>query len=122
LRVVIVDDSPHFLDAAREVLEGDGLTVVGCASASAGALQLTDELQPDVVLVDVDLGEENGFDLAERFADTADARVIMISAYPEAELADLLAESPAAGFVAKAELSASLIREVLGREACGRDV
>ncbi|MDQ1462289.1 MAG: hypothetical protein QOI08_3773 [Actinomycetota bacterium] len=119
LRVVIVDDSPHFLDAARGVLQGDGLTVVGCASASAGALQLTRELQPDVVLVDVDLGEESGFDLAERFAATATARVIMISVYPETELADLLVASPAAGFVAKSELSANAIRKVLGREAGG---
>ena len=119
--MLIVDDNPQFLDAARDVLEGDGLTVVGLASASAEAMQLTQELQPDVVLVDVDLGEESGFDLAERFATTSKARVIMISVYPEAELADLLVVSPALGFVAKSELSASVIREVLGREACGRD-
>jgi DNA-binding NarL/FixJ family response regulator len=117
LRVLIVDDSPHFLDAARKVLEGEGLTVVGCASAGAGALQLTHELKPDVVLVDVDLGDESGFDLAERFETTAKARVIMISVYPEAELTDLLVASPAAGFVAKSELSAGAIRKVLGCDA-----
>jgi CheY-like chemotaxis protein len=121
LRVLIVDDSPHFLDAAREVLQGEGLTVVGCASASAGALQSADELKPDVVLVDVDLGEESGFDLAARFAATARVRVVMISVYSEPELADLLAASPAAGFVAKSELSATAIRNVLGRAAGVRD-
>ena len=121
LRVLIVDDSRHFLDAAREVLQGEGLTVVGCASASAGALQLTHELKPDVVLVDVDLGEESGFDLAERFATTAKVRIVMISVYSEAELADLLVASPAAGFIAKSELSATAIRKVLGRAARCRD-
>jgi DNA-binding NarL/FixJ family response regulator len=119
VRLVIVDDSPHFLDAAREALERDGLAVVGCASESAGAIQLTRELNPDVVLVDVDLGEESGFDLAERLAAMVKASVILISVYPEAELADLLSASPATGFVAKSQLSATAIRNVLGRDLRG---
>ena len=120
MRLLIVDDNPQFLEAAREVLEGDGLTVVGVASASAEAIRLTQELQPDVILVDVDLGEENGFELAERLAAIVNARVILISVYPEMELADLLAASPASGFVGKADLSAAAIREVLGREGLDR--
>ena len=120
MRLLIVDDNPQFLDAARDVLEGDGLTVVGLASAGAEAMQLTQELQPDVVLVDVDLGEESGFELAERLVAIVNARVILISVYPEMELADLLAASPASGFVGKSDLSASAIREVLGREELDR--
>ena len=116
MRLLIVDDNPQFLDAARDFLEGDGLTVVGLASTSAEAIQLIQELQPDVALVDVDLGEESGFQLAERLAATASARVILISVYPEMELADLLAASPASGFVGKSDLSASAIRRALGRE------
>lgn len=122
MRLLIVDDSRQFLDAARDVLEGDGLKVVGSASASAEAMQLTQELQPDVILVDVDLGEESGFELAERLVATVSAPVLLISVYPETELADLLAASPASGFVAKSELSASAIREALGREGRDRQV
>jgi DNA-binding NarL/FixJ family response regulator len=116
LRLLIVDDSRQFLDAARDVLEGDGLKVVGSASASAEAMQLTQELQPDVILVDVDLGEESGFELAECLIATVSAPVLLISVYPEMELADLLAASPASGFVGKSDLSASAIRRALGRE------
>ncbi len=116
LRVLIVDDSSHFLSAARGVLEQGGATVVGAASTSAEALHLADELGPDVVLVDVDLGDESGFDLAERLAAADHARVVMISAYPESELADLIAASPAVGFVAKSELSARAVSELLSDE------
>jgi CheY-like chemotaxis protein len=113
LRILIVDDSEHFLRAARSALEQDGVSVVGTASASAEALQLTAELQPDVVLVDVDLGEESGFELCDRLAEIDDARVVLISAYPESELADLIALSPAVGFVPKAELSASAVSNLI---------
>ena len=66
LRCVIVDDNPHFIESAVNLLECDGITVVGSATSSAEALQLLDELCPDVTLVDVDLGTESGFELAEQ--------------------------------------------------------
>jgi CheY-like chemotaxis protein len=113
LRVLIVDDSEHFLRAARSVLEQDGLSVVGTASTSAEALQRTAELRPDVVLVDVDLGEESGFELCDRLAEADDASIVLISAYPESELADLIALSPAVGFVSKAELSARAVSNLI---------
>jgi DNA-binding NarL/FixJ family response regulator len=116
LRVLIVDDSDHFRAAARGVLEQGGATVVGAASTSAEALHLAEELRPDVVLVDVDLGDESGFDLAERLSVADHARVVMISAYPESELADLIAASPAVGFVAKSELSARAVSDLLSDE------
>jgi DNA-binding NarL/FixJ family response regulator len=116
LRMVIVDDSSHFLDAARNLLEHDGIDVVGVARTSAEALDLAGELRPDVFLVDVDLGEESGFDLAQRLAASTTSRVVLISAYPESELADLIAASPADGFVSKSELSAEAVANVLGIE------
>jgi DNA-binding NarL/FixJ family response regulator len=116
LRMVIVDDSSHFLDAARNLLEQDGIDVVGVASTSAEALQVAADLRPDVMLVDVDLGEESGFDLAQRLAASTTSRVVLISAYPESELADLIAASPADGFVSKSELSAEAVANVLGIE------
>src|ERR1700738_3634790 len=66
VRCLIVDDSPNFLDAARNLLECHGIRVVGTASTSAEALVLIDRLRPDVTLVDVNLGDESGFELTER--------------------------------------------------------
>jgi CheY-like chemotaxis protein len=109
LRILIVDDSRHFLNAARGVLEQDGISVVGVASTSAEARQLARELRPDGILVDVDLGDESGLDLAREFASSEGAPVVLISAYPESELDDLIAASPAVGFLSKSELSASKV-------------
>ena len=116
LRILIVDDSHHFLDAARRALEQDGIAVVGVASTSAQALELARELRPDGILVDIDLGDESGLDLAEAFASSKAAPVILISAYPASELADLIANSPVAGFLSKSELSAGAVRRVIATE------
>lgn len=117
LRILIVDDSRHFLDAARGALEQNGVTVVGVASTSADALRLARELDPDAILVDVDLGDESGLDLARQFASADAPPVLLISAYPESELADLIATSSAIGFVSKSELSAGLVSSLI---AAGR--
>jgi DNA-binding NarL/FixJ family response regulator len=113
LRILIVDDSRHFLDAARGALEQDGLSVVGVASTSSEALQLARELRPDGILVDIDLGDESGLDLAREFASVESAPVVLISAYPESELADLIAASPAVGFVSKSQLSAGAVSRLI---------
>jgi DNA-binding NarL/FixJ family response regulator len=115
LRSLIVDDNTHFLTAARDLLEREGVEVVGVASSGAEALQLAGMLRPDVALVDIDLGDESGLDLARRLvgADGERSRVVLISAYSENDFADLIAASPAVGFLSKAELSAAKIEEVL---------
>jgi DNA-binding NarL/FixJ family response regulator len=69
MRCLIVDDSPRFVDAARGLLERQGITVVGVASTSAEALRRTGELRPDVTLVDIDLGGESGLELARLLHD-----------------------------------------------------
>jgi DNA-binding NarL/FixJ family response regulator len=117
LRVLMVDDNPQFLAAARALLERQGLDVVGVASTSADARRLAAELRPDGVLVDVDLGPENGFDVAARLVADGGFRVVLISAYTEADFSDLLAGSPAAGFISKAELSAQRIADLLESES-----
>jgi DNA-binding NarL/FixJ family response regulator len=109
LRILIVDDSLHFLSAARGALEQDGITVIGVASTSADALRLARDLDPDGILVDVDLGDESGLDLAGELAEADAAPVVLISAYPESELTDLVAASPVVGFMSKSELSARAI-------------
>lgn len=94
LTCLIVDDNADFLEVARDLLERQGIAVVGVASASAEALQRADELRPDVTLVDIELGGESGFDLTDRLASGRDGRrssVILVSTYAEKDFADLIA-------------------------------
>ena len=111
LRCLIVDDNALFLEGAAALLRREGLDVIGVASNSAQAIQLVSELRPDVTLVDVDLGDEDGLELARRLSDTS--RVILISTHLEDDLAHLIAMSPALGFVPKTRLSAQAIRNLL---------
>jgi DNA-binding NarL/FixJ family response regulator len=113
---MIVDDNAQFLEAAAELLQREGIDVVGVASTIAEALQQAGELRPDVYLVDLDLGGESGFDLAQRLGAAPGlnpSRVILTSTYSEMDLADLVAASPAAGFVSKSKLSGQALREAL---------
>ncbi|MFZ0716868.1 response regulator [Mycobacterium sp.] len=117
IRVVIVDDNPEFLDSARRLLEHQGACVAGVASTNAEALRSVQELRPDVTLVDVNIGEESGFDLAEALHDidgAATAPVILISTHAEPDLTDMIECSPAIGFLTKSALSANAIRAALG--------
>ena len=117
IRCLLVDDNAAFLASARTLLGQQGVIIVGTASSSAEALRMATALRPDVVLVDIVLGDENGFDLARRLAESngSSTAVIMTSTAAESDYADLVAESPAAGFLPKAELSAAGIRRILGR-------
>jgi DNA-binding NarL/FixJ family response regulator len=112
--VLIVDDSQTFLDTARDLLERQGLHVVGLASTSDEALRQAAELQPEVLLIDIRLVGESGFELASRLADQGqhDAVMILISTHSQDDFADLIAESPVAGFLPKAKLSAESIRHI----------
>ena len=115
LQCLIVDDSPGFLVAASQLLERQGLPVIGCVSTRSEALALTRELQPDVILVDVVLGRDSGFDLARDLAAIGtDATVILMSIDVEPDFGDMVAESQAAGFIPKAALSAGAIRQLAG--------
>jgi CheY-like chemotaxis protein len=116
LRCLLVDDNDAFLEAASRLLRREGMTVVGVASSGAEALRQVRELRPDVVLIDIGLGDESGFDVAELLARDGEsgAELIMISARGESDYTDVIADSPAAGFLAKPELSARGIGRVLG--------
>ncbi len=114
LRCVIVDDDEEFLKVAQALLEHDGVTVAGVAHNSAEAVQRAQALRPDVVLIDIRLGRESGFEAARRLADNGyPAALIMISTHAGEDYAELIAESPATGFLPKAELSAAAIRRIL---------
>jgi DNA-binding NarL/FixJ family response regulator len=117
LRCVLVDDNAAFVAAARSLLAHEGITVLGTTGNGAEALRLAAELRPDVLLVDIDLGAESGLELVRRLSRSAPAvppPVILISSYAEEDYADLIAESPAVGFLSKSELSAAAIRRLLG--------
>lgn len=119
MRCLIVDDSANFRDAARSMLELAGIAVVGVATTAAEALSRYRELRPDVTLVDVDLGADSGFELARTLheASSPAPSVILISTHSEHDFADMIADSPALGFVPKFALSPSAIRELVG--GCG---
>ena len=85
----------------------------GLRRTSAEALLLEEELRPDVVLVDIRLGDESGFDLARQLSGT----VILISTHAQSEYAEEIAASPAAGFIPKAQLSASAVLRLAGAPA-----
>jgi CheY-like chemotaxis protein len=115
LQALIVDDNVEFVTTARRLLEREGIGVVGVATTGAEALRQAKEHNPDVILLDVDLGDESGFDVAERLSLASPGRcpVVLISAYPEEDLVDLVDNSAAIGFVSKPRLSAKAITELL---------
>jgi DNA-binding NarL/FixJ family response regulator len=118
LRCVIVDDSDAVLQAAGELLEGEGIAVVAVATTVAEAVRLVRELRPDVTLVDIDLGGESGLDLVRSLAGEhgrAGARCIAISTHAEADYEELIADSQAIGFLAKSELSRDAIVRLMRR-------
>jgi CheY-like chemotaxis protein len=116
VRCLIVDDNVDFVVAARRLLEYGGVAVVGVAATSTEALRCFEELRPDVTLVDVYLGSENGFEVADqlhRSGTPTPAPVILISTHDEQDLVDMVAASPAIGFLTKYSLTSAAIRELV---------
>ena len=119
-RYLIVDDNERFLEADRASLERQGEEVAGIATTTAEALQQTKALRPDVVLVDISLGDESGFELTRQLVDSFPylrSRVVLISTRDEDDYADLIAASPAAGFLSKSNLLAKSLRELCSGDA-----
>jgi two-component system, NarL family, nitrate/nitrite response regulator NarL len=119
LRCLIVDDNGGFRDAARSLLERGEIEVVGVASNSAEARARVAELHPEVVLVDIALGGESGFELVRALAREGGPKLILISTLPEVDFVDLIAASPALGFISKSELSARAIRDLVVDDDAG---
>ena len=114
MRCLVVDDYAPFLEAASTLLQLRGIAVVGVATTGAEALRRAEELRPEVILVDINLGAESGFELAEQLhRDARSAPVILISTHAEQDLADMIAINPAVGFLSKLALSSGAISELL---------
>jgi len=114
--VLIVDDHPSFRASARAVLEAEGFEVVGEAEDGWSAVSAVQRLHPDVVLLDVQLPDIDGFEVAERLAMAGDGPcIVLVSSRDGSDYGPLITACGACGFVAKAELSGPAIVELLRR-------
>jgi CheY-like chemotaxis protein len=121
ISVLIVDDSRQFTEAALGLLRRQQVHAEAVLTI-AEALEQTERLRPDVVLADVMLAGESGLELARRLAaPERDCRppVILISTHSAEDLEDLIAESPAVGFIPKSELGLDAIMRLIGGGAEG---
>jgi DNA-binding NarL/FixJ family response regulator len=108
--VLIVDDHPTFRATARAVLEAEGYEVVGEVADGAAAIEAAGVLHPDIVLLDVQLPDIDGFAVATRLTANGNGpAVVLTSSRDAADFGPLVAESGARGFVPKAELSGAAI-------------
>ncbi|MCC6222198.1 MAG: response regulator transcription factor [Thermoleophilia bacterium] len=113
-RVLIVDDHAGFRSSARRLLEAEGLEVVGEAGDGAEGVARARVLRPDLVLLDVELPDADGFAVAAELTRAANGpAVILTSSREAADFGPLVAASGARGFVAKAELSAAALARLL---------
>jgi two-component system nitrate/nitrite response regulator NarL len=115
LRCLLVDDSARFIESARALLERQGVQV-DVASTGAEAARRLAEAVPDVVLLDIDLQGESGFEVARRLhADMSFGApgIILVSTHAEKDFEELIEASPALGFLPKSSLSVGAIRELL---------
>jgi DNA-binding NarL/FixJ family response regulator len=112
--VLIVDDHPSFRQSARLLLESDGWQVVGEAADGRSALDAARELSPDMVLLDVQLPDIDGFEVSRRLTAQQPApSVVMTSSRDACDYGTLAADNGACGFVAKAELTGAALEELL---------
>jgi DNA-binding NarL/FixJ family response regulator len=114
MTVLVVDDHATFRASARRLLELDGFRVVGEAQDARAALQLVQELEPELMLLDVGLPDRSGFEVAKELAGSR-TRVVLISSRAQADLGPRVRESGALGFISKEQLSGEAILALLGR-------
>jgi len=112
--VLIVDDHPSFRATAHALLEAEGFSVVGEAADGAEALAKTKELHPDLVLLDVQLPDLDGFEVTRRLiASDGETCVVLVSSRDGADFGPLVASSGACGFVPKSELSGEAVTALI---------
>jgi DNA-binding NarL/FixJ family response regulator len=112
--VLIVDDHPSFRASARAILEAEGFTVVGEAENAAGAVEAIARLQPEVVLLDVQLPDMTGFDVCAVACRPGGPSVVLVSSRDASDYDGLIDTCGARGFIAKAELTGQAVLELIG--------
>ena len=117
VRVLVVDDSSLFRRAAGHVLVEAGFEVVGAAEDGATALRLAAELRPDVVLLDIQLPDQDGFQVAAQLRRAPDPpAVVLVSSRSRSDYGGMVERSSAQGFLDKADLSGPRLRELLTQD------
>ena len=112
--VLIVDDHEDFRRSARALLQAEGFAVVGEAGDGAEAIAKARAVRPDVVLVDIQLPDLDGFAVAEQIAAWPDPPVVvLISSRDAAVYRSRLASTPARGFIAKSQLSGEALADLV---------
>jgi two-component system nitrate/nitrite response regulator NarL len=113
--VLIVDDHAGFRSMARALLESGGFDVVGEAADGATALAEAANLQPDLVLLDIQLPDLDGFAVTEQLTQEANSPVIVLtSGRPRSSFERRLADSRARAFIPKADLTSAALEALLG--------
>jgi DNA-binding NarL/FixJ family response regulator len=114
MNVLIVDDHPSFRANARALLEAEGFDVVGEAEDGESALRAVAELSPELVLLDVQLPDIDGFEVAARLTNGGGGpAVVLVSSRDGSDFGPLVERSGARGFIPKAELSAAALLSLL---------
>jgi DNA-binding NarL/FixJ family response regulator len=114
-RVIVVDDHPGFRRSAKALLAAEGFEVVGEADDGASALAAAAALAPEVVVLDVQLPDLDGFEVARRLlAAQPDIRIVLVSSRDRSQYGPLVEECGALGFVAKGDLSGDALEGILG--------
>jgi DNA-binding NarL/FixJ family response regulator len=114
MSVLIVDDHPSFRASARRLLEAEGFDVIGEAGDGHAGIAAAQQLQPDLVLLDVQLPDINGFEVAARLAALGlPSAVVLTSSRNPAEYGRLMTDTTVRGFVPKAELSGAVLTGLL---------
>jgi DNA-binding NarL/FixJ family response regulator len=113
--VLIVDDHPGFRSAARALLEADGFEVVGEAADGESGLAAAERLRPGLVLLDIQLPDLDGFEVARRLSQTEDPpAIVLVSSRDSSAYRRRLADSPARGFIPKSDLSGAAVTALVG--------
>ncbi len=111
--VLIVDDHPSFRSSARTLLEDEGYSVVGEAESGAEAIDAVKELHPDLVLLDVQLPDFDGFEIASQLKGNGSPDVVLVSSRDAADFGTMVVECGALGFIPKAELSGAALQRLM---------
>ena len=113
-RVIVVDDHPSFRRSAKALLTAEGFDVVGEAVDGASALAAVDELAPELVLLDIQLPDIDGFEVARRLLESQpELRIVLVSSRDSSQYGPLIEASGARGFVSKGDLSGEALERLL---------
>jgi DNA-binding NarL/FixJ family response regulator len=113
--VMIIDDHAGFVDAARKLLSTEGFDVVGDAPDGQSGVALVEQMHPDVVLLDIQLPDIDGFEVARRLVDiTPSPAVVLTSSRDALDYGSRVGAAPARGFIGKAELTGKRLAALVG--------